>query len=201
MRPYADLEPFLASEIRGPRPICPSAKGPSSGQSPYRACEQIGSQRRQAPSRYVSGAKSPPFFTHFRLPRLFPRADRKRRGGTRSKEVGGGLPALYLLRSTSPPPACPPRIIEIEQLPGEGQGGGQSRTPQPWRGIPRDRLQIRSQAHQGRSLSGRSASPCRSRQRYSARIASRLSFDGLSNPSARCANGVSTKPWTSINVG
>src|SRR3972149_10837435 len=41
-----------------------------------------------------------------------------REGGGRAKEVGGGQAAPYLLRSTSPPPACPPRIIEIQQPPG-----------------------------------------------------------------------------------
>ena len=48
-------------------------------------------------SRTSASPPHPPL----RLPRLFPRADRRRRGG-----------------STSPPPACPPRTIEIEQLPG-----------------------------------------------------------------------------------
>src|SRR3990170_8370181 len=61
-------------------------------------------------------------FPPLRLSRLFLGADRKRRGGRGSKEVGGGSAAPYLLRSTSPPPACPPQVVELRQLPGEGQG-------------------------------------------------------------------------------
>src|SRR3990170_1088214 len=75
-------------------------------------------------------------FPPLRLSRLFLGADRKRRVGRGSKEVGGGPAAPYLLRSTSPPPACPPQVVESRQLPGEGQGWGQS-MPQPRRRIPR----------------------------------------------------------------
>src|SRR3990170_3129114 len=85
---------------------------------------------RKHPSSPIAPMRFPSCPVAFRLPpcpplrlsRLCLGADRKRRGGRGSKEVGGGPAAPYLLRSTSSPPACPPQVVESRQLPGEGQG-------------------------------------------------------------------------------
>src|SRR3989304_7752552 len=46
--------------------------------------------------------------------------------------TGARLHSGFPLDKACPPPACPPRTIEIEQLPGEGQG--------PAGGAPRPRV-------------------------------------------------------------
>ena len=93
---------------------------------PYRACEQIGSQRRQAPSRYVSGAKSPSFFTHFCLTPPSPvtvpwwRNDRRGRtcGGFASPAsvypagVRPGIEDPYPPAPRAPGEDCPPGLLE-----------------------------------------------------------------------------------------
>src|SRR3989304_3304516 len=66
------------------------------------------------------GPPHPPPHPPLRLSGSLARVLRKRRGGRGSKEAGGGPAPPCLLRSTSPPPARAPQIVEFERLTGGG---------------------------------------------------------------------------------